>query len=126
SMGTMADTGTAVVDHLRGLGRPVGSLAVTSFRPFPGAAVWAALRNARAVGEVERTDDPAAYDNPLTREIKAALYDHAAEGTMAPRVRSVSAGMGSRDVGAGDLVAVFDWLADHHSPPERRYATLGV
>ena len=43
-----------------------------------------------------------------------------------PRVRSVSAGLGSRDVGAGDLVAVFDWLA-RPTPtlPSRRYATLG-
>jgi pyruvate-ferredoxin/flavodoxin oxidoreductase len=29
-------------------------------------------------------------------------------------------------VGAGDLVAVFDWLADHRAPEHRRYATLGI
>jgi pyruvate-ferredoxin/flavodoxin oxidoreductase len=58
--------------------------------------------------------------------VKAALYDHAAEGKLVPRVRSVSAGLGSRDVGSGDLAAVFDWLADHRLPPEGRYATLGV
>ena len=126
AMGTMADTATAVVDHLRSQGRPVGCVAVTSFRPFPAEALWAELRNARTIAVVERTDEPAAYDNPLTREVKAALYDHAAEGVMVPRVRSVSAGLGSRDVGSGDLAAVFDWLADHGSPPERRYATLGV
>jgi pyruvate-ferredoxin/flavodoxin oxidoreductase len=126
AMGTMADTATAVVDHLRSKGRPVGCVAVTSFRPFPAQALWAALRNARAIAVVERTDEPAAHDNPLTREVKAALYDHGAEGVMVPRVRSVSAGLGSRDVGSGDLAAVFDWLADHQSPPERRYATLGV
>ncbi len=126
AMGTIADTATAVVDHLRGEGRPVGCVAVTSFRPFPAAALWTALSGARAIGIVERTDEPAANDNPLTREVKAALYDHAAEGTMAPRVRSVSAGLGSRDVGPGDLVAVFDWLADHRAPVEQRYATLGI
>jgi pyruvate-ferredoxin/flavodoxin oxidoreductase len=126
AMGTMADTATAVVDHLRGQGRPVGCVAVTSYRPFPAEALWSALRNARAIAVVERTDEPAAHDNPLTREVKAALFDHAAEGVMVPRVRSVSAGLGSRDVGSGDLAAVFDWLADHRSPPERRYATLGV
>jgi pyruvate-ferredoxin/flavodoxin oxidoreductase len=125
-MGTMADTATAVVDHLRGEGRPVGCVTVTSYRPFPAEALWAALRNARTIAVVERTDEPAAHDNPLTREVKAALFDHAAEGVMVPRVRSVSAGLGSRDVGSGDLAAVFDWLADHRSPPESRYATLGV
>jgi pyruvate-ferredoxin/flavodoxin oxidoreductase len=126
AMGTIADTATAVVDHLRSQGRPVGCVAVTSFRPFPAEALWAALRSARAIAVIERTDEPAAYDNPLTREVKAALYDHAAEGTMVPRVRSISAGLGSRDVGPGDIVAVFDWLAQHRAPAELRYATLGI
>jgi pyruvate-ferredoxin/flavodoxin oxidoreductase len=126
AMGTIADTATAVVDHLRREGRSVGCVALTSFRPFPADALWAALSNARAVAVVERTDDPAAHDNPLTREVKAALFDHAAEGALVPRVRSVSAGLGSRDVGPGDLVAVFDWLADHRAPPEHGYATLGI
>ena len=64
AMGTMADTATAVVDHLRGLGRPVGSVAVTSFRPFPADALRAAIGNARAVAVIERTDEPAAARQP--------------------------------------------------------------
>ena len=126
AMGTIADTATAVVDHLRSEGRPVGCVTVTGFRPFPAEALWRALRGARAIAVIERTDEPAANDNPLTREIKAALFDHAAEGVLVPRIRSVSAGLGSRDVGAGDVAAVFDWLADHRSPAEQRYATLGI
>jgi pyruvate-ferredoxin/flavodoxin oxidoreductase len=126
AMGTIADTATAVVDHLRGEGRPVGCVAVTSFRPFPAEALWAAVRGARAIAVVERTDEPAAHDNPLTREVKAALFDHAAEGTLVPRVRSVSAGLGSRDVGPGDLAAVFDWLSNHRAAAEQRYATIGI
>jgi pyruvate-ferredoxin/flavodoxin oxidoreductase len=126
AMGTIADTATAVVDHLRSEGRSVGCVAVTSFRPFPAEALWQALKGARTVAVVERTDEPAAHDNPLTREVKAALFDHAAEGVMVPRIRSVSAGLGSRDVGAGDLAAVFDWLADHRAPSDDRYRTLGI
>ena len=125
SMGTLADTAIAVVDHLRGLGRPVGCVAVTSFRPFPAQALSAVLRQARTVAVVERTDEPAAADNPLTRETKAALYAAAAEGVLVPRILSVSAGLGSRDVAAGDLVAVFDWLAVH-GERERDYAVLGI
>ncbi len=125
SMGTIADTATAVVDHLRAQGRPVGCLAVTSFRPFPSADLVDAVRHARTIAVVERTDDPAAADNPLTREVKAALFNAAADGAPVPRVRSVSAGLGSRDVAVGDLVAVYDWLIGrgaHHGP----YAVLGV
>ncbi|MFL5707837.1 MAG: 2-oxoacid:acceptor oxidoreductase family protein [Chloroflexota bacterium] len=125
AMGTMADTAIAVVDHLRAGGRPVGCVAVTSFRPFPVAELVAALRRARTVGVVERTDDPLAAANPLTREVRSSLYDAAAEGVMVPRVLSFSAGLGSRDIAAGDLVAVFDRLAFHGDLPER-HAVLGI
>jgi pyruvate-ferredoxin/flavodoxin oxidoreductase len=111
AMGTMADTAIAVVDHLRAAGRRVGCVTVTAFRPFPSEAIAKAVRGARAVGIVERTDEPLAAANPLTREIRAALYRDAAEGVRVPRVRSYVAGLGSRDVGAGDLIAVFDDLS---------------
>lgn len=125
-MGTLADTAISVVDHLRAQGRRVGLVAVTAFRPFPAEELVAATAHARAIAVVERTDEPAARDNPLTRELKSALADHAADGNAIPRVVSASAGLGSRDVGAGDLLAVFDWLADEEALRERRHAVLGV
>ena len=80
-----------------------------------------------AVAVVERTDEPAAHDNPLTREIKAALVRRSPPTAAWSReVRSVSAGLGSRDVGAGDIVAVFDWLADHERPAGTPLAVLGI
>lgn len=118
AMGTTADTAIAVVDHLRAIGRPVGCVAITSFRPFPSAELEAVVKQARAVAVVERTDEPLASANPLTREVQAALYPAAAEGEMVPRVHAFAAGLGSRDVSAGDLVAVFDRLAQRHEPPE--------
>jgi pyruvate-ferredoxin/flavodoxin oxidoreductase len=118
AIGTIADTAIAVVDHLRAQGRPVGCVAVTSFRPFPATELRAALGRARAVGIVERTDEPLAAANPLTKEIKAVLYDAAAEGELVPRVHSFAAGLGSRDVGGGDLIAVFDRLAERDVAPD--------
>jgi pyruvate-ferredoxin/flavodoxin oxidoreductase len=44
---------------------------------------------------------------------------------MVPRVRSFSAGLGSRDVAAGDLVAVFDRLAEHGEGVPR-HAVIGI
>jgi pyruvate-ferredoxin/flavodoxin oxidoreductase len=126
AMGTMADTATAVVDHLRRQGRRVGSVGLTSYRPFPARQLSEALATANAVGVVERTDEPAANDNPLTRDLKAALFDHGADGHRVPRVRSVSAGLGSRDVGPGDLTAVFDWLLPNASGPTGGFATVGI
>ena len=124
AMGTIADTAIAVVDALRKTGRRVGCVAVTSFRPFPSARIAAALANARAVAVVERTDEPAAADNPLTREVKAALADRAADGHKIPTVLSVSAGLGSRDVSAADLAGVLVW-ADGANRGQR-FGVVGV
>ena len=126
AMGSMAETATLVVDHLRRQGRRVGCVAVTSFRPFPAEELAEAVGKALAVAVVERTDEPAAHDNPLTRELKAALADRATSGHPIPRVVSASAGLGSRDVAGGDLAAVFDWLADGEEVRRRRYAVLGI
>jgi pyruvate-ferredoxin/flavodoxin oxidoreductase len=125
-MGTMADTSEAVVDALRADGRKVGSVTVTAFRPFPASELANAVRNADVVAVIERTDEPAAADNPLTRELKAALADLAADGVAIPRVVSATAGLGSRDVGAGDIAAVFDWAADPQAARERPRVVLGV
>ena len=126
SMGTMADTALAVVDALREDGRKVGCITVTSFRPFPATRLAAALRNAKVVAVVERTDEPAAADNPLTRELKSALADAAMDGAPMPRVISVSAGLGSRDIQPGDLGAVFDLMADEARVKKTRRAFLGI
>ncbi len=126
SMGTIADTSLAVVDALRAEGRKVGCVTVTSFRPFPAEQLAAALRNAKVVAVVERTDEPAAADNPLTREIKSALADAAMNGAPLPRVVSASAGLGSRDVQPGDLDAVFEWIADADAMRTQKRAFLGI
>ena len=126
SMGTLADSALDVVDHLRALGRKVGAISVTSFRPFPSHELAVVLGRARSVAVVERTDEPLASFNPLTREVRAALYGRAARGLSVPRVVSASAGLGSRDVAAGDIAAVFDWLQDPKALAEREFVVLGI
>jgi pyruvate-ferredoxin/flavodoxin oxidoreductase len=126
AMGTIADSAHDVVDHLRAQGRRAGAVTVTSFRPFPANDIAQAIAGARAVAVIERTDEPAASGNPLTRELKAALADLAAEDRRIPRVVSASAGLGSRDVSSADLLAVFDWIADEQAMAERPFAVLGV
>jgi pyruvate-ferredoxin/flavodoxin oxidoreductase len=125
SMGTIADTAATVVDHLREGGRRVGSVAVTAFRPFPAAELARVLQAARTIGVIERTDDPAAGLGPLAREVKAALFDLASDAWPVPHVLSAAAGLGSRDIAAGDLVATYDWLADP-AAHDRKFVVLGL
>ena len=126
AMGTIADSTHDVVDYLRAKGVRAGAVAVTSFRPFPAAELRAALSGAHAVAVIERTDEPAASANPLTRELKAALADLAADGKRIPRVVSASGGLGSRDVSSADLISVFEWLADDQKMIDQPYSVIGV
>lgn len=115
-MGCYMETAQATVDYLRRQrGIPVGCLNICCFRPFPARQIVEALRECTAFSVLERMDDPlSTTGNHLTREIKAAFCD-AVTGQngqekidRVPRIYSGSAGLGSRDVRPGDLIAVVE------------------
>jgi pyruvate-ferredoxin/flavodoxin oxidoreductase len=119
-MGCYMETVQATVDHIRKTkGIKVGCLNVCCFRPFPSRQIVDALKNCKAFAVLERMDDPlSTTGNHLTREIKAAFCD-AATGQNGlekighiPLIYSGSAGLGSRDVRPGDIVAVVDNMVD--------------
>src|SRR5438552_7565306 len=111
SLGSAAENIEAAVDYLRARrGAKVGSLHINVFRPFPEAAVVAALAGKKNVIILERTDEPMAGDNPMGRDIRTALNkalvtpgNPAADGLPAitidemPRLFSGVYGLGSRD-----------------------------
>ncbi len=114
-MGCYMETARATVDYLRDVkGIRAGCLSVIVFRPFPAREIVQALRQCRAFTVFERMDDPlSTTGNHLTREIKAAFCD-AVTGQngqerldRVPRVYSGAAGLGSRDVRPGDIIAAF-------------------
>lgn len=119
-MGCYMETTQATVDYLRqSRGLRVGSLNICCFRPFPARQIVEALKHCKAFSVLERMDDPlSTTGNHLTREIKAAFCD-AATGQNGqepidriPKIFSGSAGLGSRDVRPGDIVAVVDNMLD--------------
>src|SRR5208283_3692810 len=113
-MGCYMETANATIDYLREKGIKAGALTVFVFRPFPARAIVDALKDCTAFTVFERMDDPlSTTGNHLTREIKAAFCD-AMTGqngqekiTRIPRVYSGAAGLGSRDVRPGDIIAAF-------------------
>jgi pyruvate-ferredoxin/flavodoxin oxidoreductase len=120
-MGCYMETAKATVDYLRDvMGIAAGCVTVFVFRPFPAVRLVQALRDCRAVTVFERMDDPlSTTGNHLTRELKAAFCD-AINGQngqerleQIPRIFGCSAGLGSRDVRAGDIIAsVQNMIAD--------------
>jgi pyruvate-ferredoxin/flavodoxin oxidoreductase len=115
-MGCYMETARAAVDYLREKkGIAAGCLTVFAFRPFPARAIVDALRDCRAFTVFERMDDPlSTTGNHLTREIKAAFCDAVTgqngqeEVARVPRIHHAAAGLGSRDVRPGDIIATFD------------------
>ncbi len=112
AMGSMQETALTAIDWLRETeGLKVGAVHVTSFRPFPGVELVNALKHTEAFSVVERMDNPLAQSNPLTAEVKAAFSDAATgakgypEIETIPKILSGMAGLGSRDVRAGDFIA---------------------
>jgi pyruvate-ferredoxin/flavodoxin oxidoreductase len=128
--GCMMETAEAAVDWIRERrGIKVGLLHVTCFRPFPSEDIVRALRHVKAISVVERLDIPLMQSNPQLCEIKAAFADAMAETpgyppiTHMPRFCGGSAGLGSRDVRAGDFIAIVENM---RSPKPRPYFTVGI
>ena len=127
--GCMIETAEAAVDYMRERGIKVGILHLTCFRPFPSVEVVRALRHVKAISVVERLDIPMMQSNPQLCELKAAFADAMAETPGYPAIRRMprfvggSAGLGSRDVRAGDFIAMVDNM---RSPHPRPYFTVGI
>lgn len=130
SMGSTAETASVTLDHIRSQGHKTGSLTITSFRPFPGPQVVEALKNVKAIAVIERLDNPLAISNPLTTEIEAA-FAKAMMGTegypkidRVPVIYSGVAGLGSRDVTPGQMVATVENMAPGGA--NKRFFSLGI
>jgi pyruvate-ferredoxin/flavodoxin oxidoreductase len=119
-MGCYMETAKATVDYLRDVkGLAAGCLTVFCFRPFPARQIVQALKDCKAFTVFERMDDPlSTAGNHLTREIKAAFCDAVTgqngqeRSERVPRIYSGAAGLGSRDVRPGDILAVFENMVD--------------
>src|SRR5947209_837482 len=113
-MGCYMETAKATIDYLREKGVAAGCLTVFVFRPFPAQVIVNALKDCTGFTVFERMDDPlSTTGNHLTREIKAAFCD-AMNGQngqeridRVPRIYHAAAGLGSRDVRPGDIIAAF-------------------
>jgi pyruvate-ferredoxin/flavodoxin oxidoreductase len=128
--GCMIETAEAAVDYIReNMGVKVGILHMTCWRPFPSIEVVEALRHCKAISVIERLDVPMMQSNPLLCEIKAAFADSVSgtpgypEVERMPRFFGGSAGLGSRDVRAGDYIAIAENM---RSDSPRTYFTVGI
>ena len=132
AMGTLAETAASAIGTVQDqLGVRLGVVNVTCYRPFPAAQLARMIKNCKAVTVIERCDIPTMVDNPLTTDVEASL----AKAVMGapgfdqmdriPYVFSGSAGLGSRDVTPGHILAVVKNMV-RGAEQGKSYFSLGI
>jgi len=121
-MGSGAGAAEEAALKLVAEGERVGLVKLRLFRPFPGAALAAAIpASARAVAVLDRTKEPGAAGEPLYEETVAALYEaQLAGGRPLPRVSGGRYGLASKEFTPAMVKGVFDELA--REAPRRRFS----
>ena len=106
AMGSVCGTIKDVVDILRKKGKKVGLLRIISYRPFPYARIYEALKNVPRVAVLDKAVSLGAYA-PVASEIRAAF----AGKKKAPAViSSFVAGLGGRDITLETIQEIFSKL----------------
>ncbi|MGA2674064.1 MAG: 2-oxoacid:acceptor oxidoreductase family protein [Terracidiphilus sp.] len=140
SLGSAAENIEAAVDYLRQTrGASVGSIHVNVIRPFPEAAIVAALKGKKNVIVLERTDEALAGDNPLGRDIRTAFSKAihteghpAAEGLPVlaigevPHIYSGTYGLGSRDFRPEHIIGAYEFATANRARTDGKRASDGV
>ncbi len=121
-MGSGAEAVHETVEWLLRRDERVGVLKVRLYRPFPAAALVAALpRTVRALAVLDRTKEPGAVGGPLYLDVVAAL--HEARALRDARVVGGRYGLASKEFDPAMVRAVFDEL---RMPVPRNHFTIGI
>jgi pyruvate-ferredoxin/flavodoxin oxidoreductase len=122
-LGSITDDVRAVLPYLRSKGLKVGVVSVKLLQPFPEAELAAALKGAKAVTVLERSDDTA-----LTRAVTQALFKAKANANgeqhpgipaldSVPSLTTAIFGLGGHDVQPRHIIAAFKHMADGKTTP---------
>ena len=106
-MNSTAGTTKFVVDNLRKQGIKAGLLKIRVYRPFPAKEIAEALKNAKAVAILDKSDSLNAAGGALFSDVTSAMYVNKIN---VPAVNYVY-GIGGRDVPAKDIESVYSDLA---------------
>jgi pyruvate ferredoxin oxidoreductase alpha subunit len=97
--GSFATKARAAIREMRGEGKRVGLLRLRMIRPWPGAAVAAALAGRRGVAVIDQNLSPG-LGGILFQEVAASLLGRP---DAPPVVRSFVGGLGGKDIGPAEF-----------------------
>ncbi len=125
-MGSGAETARETAAFLCGQGERVGVLTVRLFRPFPAAALLAALPpTVSRLAVLDRTKEPGSQGEPLLLDVVCALAEAHGDGEreVMPLVTGGRFGLASKELSPAMVSGVFDELG--RVRPRRRF-TVGI
>ncbi len=127
-MGSAGDTILATINALNASGEKLGLLQVRLFRPFSVEAFAASLpASVKAIAVLDRTKEPGAAGEPLYLDVRVAVDEAGAKGTLAGKASLMIVGgrfgLGSKDFTPGMAKAVFDNL---RAPEPKNHFTIGI
>ena len=108
TIGSTAGNARHVARELRAEGIKAGVLKVRVFRPFPFAEIADAIKGAKAVAVLDRSESFGAEGGPLFMEVRSALYDY----EVRPAMVNYIYGLGGADVKLELLRRVYSDLVD--------------
>jgi pyruvate ferredoxin oxidoreductase alpha subunit len=106
TMGSYSQTASVAVDELRAKGQKVGQVRIRLWRPFPFDEFRAAVKHAKRLVVLDRAI-ASGTTAPVATEVRSALYDEAQR----PRIASIVAGLGGRDILPEQFVEIIEWGA---------------
>ena len=125
-MGSGAGAAGETVDAMVADDQKVGLLTVRLFRPFPTAALTAALpASVCRLAVLDRTKEPGSVGEPLYLDVLAALVEAQAAGARetVPTVVGARYGLGSKEFTPADVKGLFDELG---RDTRRPHVTVGI
>jgi pyruvate-ferredoxin/flavodoxin oxidoreductase len=125
-MGSGAGAAEEAVEALVATGERVGLLVVRLFRPFPSAALLAALpASVAAIAVLDRTKEPGAAGEPLYQDVVTALVEGVSRGARErlPRIVGGRYGLGGKEFTPAMVKAALDALMEERP---RHPFTVGI
>ena len=108
AIGSTAGNVRHIARELREKGFKAGVLKVRVFRPFPFTEIAEAIKGAKAVAVLDRSESFGAEGGPLFLEVRSALYDY----SVRPAMVNYIYGLGGADVKLDLIRRVYSDLAD--------------
>jgi pyruvate ferredoxin oxidoreductase alpha subunit len=102
-LGSTAGTTKVAIEELRQEGIKAGLVKIRVFRPFPAEDIVNALKNAKAIAILDRSESLSTQAGPVATEVKAALYDAGLNLPTKPYIY----GLGGREIYVDQIKNVY-------------------